>query len=794
MQNVNQSKNGEKKRPFFRLISLRLSDSGKNFISLFSRVKAKAVLFASKRNFDSKTCLEYVKYALFTVFAFFLSIARFPLMAYPFGIALLCSVSGNRYALLALAGAGAACITYDRMQLPFFIIYLFIYAARKAFTDSKFDDSVKTRIVECAFASAAAGIIRILSEFEASFYSYTASLSTSLIACSFTYFFSVVLSKELFSKSKRSVKTVCVYALIFAFVSSFSGFSFAGFDVQLIISALITLVFAAGNGFMYSAVAGLICGLACSNPALCASLGVSGIICGFVFSKSLFASLASFALSFLVCQTYSFGISSALSLTPSVICSCVLFFPVFAFLPDSFKIYPALKKKSAVKEESDGGVYHKKLSDAMFSLSDVFSKLSEKQKHPSFSAVNLAIDKSFSDVCSKCALGEMCYAKKKTDIFELKNGLFSVLAQKPCDESDFGNHMKDKCIRLEAICDEINYQYRELCAKSLKNNGSALIASQYAGMARLILDAKRKETDESERDAVSEAKIMQALKDAQIDFSSVCVSSKRRRTARISGINVDKFPFNSEEFKNYIYAKCGYLATYPSFDLSDSADVILSFERAPQISVEYALSSEPKDRDDINGDTVNFISGENGFFYAFLCDGMGSGREAALSSRLSSVFLERMIETRAEKSIVLELLNNALISQNEESESFSTVDFFEADLLDGKCSFIKAGAAPTYVLRAGKLYRIFSSTPPVGIIPSFTAESTRFDVECGDVIIMMSDGVIPSGDDMSFLANLIHVDASYDPASLSRKILEKSKELCVKKDDMSVAVIKIRAA
>ncbi|MBR4979269.1 MAG: SpoIIE family protein phosphatase, partial [Clostridia bacterium] len=696
MQNVNQPKNGENKKPFFRLAALRFSDLSRKIRPLLSNFKTRLALFASKRNFDSKICLDYVKYALFAVFSFFLSIARFPLMAYPFGIALLCSVSENRYALLALAGACAACITYDRMQLPFVIVYLFIYAARKAFTDSKFDDSVKARIAECAFASVSAGIIRILSEFEASFYAYAAVLSMTLIACSFTYFFSVVLSKELFSKSRRSVKTVCVYAVLFAFVSSFSGIYFLGFDVQLVISALITLVFAAGNGFMYSAVAGLICGLACSNPALSASLGVSGIICGFVFSKSLFASLASFALAFLVCQTYSFGLSSALSLIPSVICSCVLFFPVYAFLPDQIKLYPTLKKKVTVKEEANGSVYHKKLSDAMFSLSDVFAKLAEKQKYPSFSAVNLIIDKSFSDVCSKCALGEMCYAKKKTDFFELKNGLFSVLAQKPCGEDDFGNHMKDKCIRLDAICDEINSEYKKLCAKALKCGGSSLIASQYAGMARLILDANQKELSETERDAVSEAKIIQALKDAQIDYSAVCVSSKRRRTARISGINVDKFPFNSEEFKNYVFAKCGYMATFPSFDLSDNADVILTFERAPVISVEYALSSEPKEKDGINGDTVNFISGENGYFYAFICDGMGSGREAALSSRLCSVFLERMIDTRAEKSIVLELLNNALISQNDENESFSTVDFFEADLLTGKCSFIKAGAAPTY--------------------------------------------------------------------------------------------------
>ncbi len=794
MQNVNQSKKDGRKKPFFHIISAHFSSFAQKFTLFFSAAKSKISRFAKERSFDAALCLEYVKYALFSIFSFLLARASFPLMTHPFGIALLCSVSSGKYALLALAGCAAACLfSYEKMFLSFFVIYLFIYAARKAFTSSEFDDSVKTRIIECAFASVSLGIIRVLSELEASFYSYAAILSMTLISCSFTYFFSVVLSKDIFAKSKKNVKTICVYALLFAFISSLSGFTFLGLDVQIVASSLITLVFAAQSGFMYAGFAGFICGLACANPTVCASLGISGIICGFVFAKSLFASLFTFALSFFICQTYSYGLSYSFSALPSVICSCVLFFPAFAFLPDTLKIYPAVKKKASVKEEEKEDVYHKKLSDAMFSLSDVFEKISEKQKYPSFSAVNLAIDRAFSQTCFQCALSEMCYAKKKTDLFELKQSLFAALAKNPCTSSDFGNNMKDKCIRLDALCDEINAQYKTLCAKSLQNNGSALISSQYAGMARLMLDVKRNELSENARDAVSEAKISQALKDADIDFTDVCVSSKRKKKTRIYGINIDKFPFNSGEFINYIYAKCGYVPTLPDFDLSGS-DAAMTFERAPVISVEYALSSESKDSYEVNGDTVNFVLGENNFFYAFICDGMGSGREAALSSRLSSVFIEKMIDTQTEKSVVLELLNNALIAQNRESESFSTVDLFEADLLSGKCSFVKAGAAPTYVLRSEKLYRIFSATPPVGIIPSFTAESTRFDVECGDVIIMMSDGVVRDGDDSDFLANIIRADVSLDPACLSKKILEKSKEINFKKDDMTVAVIKIKAA
>lgn len=72
-----------------------------------------------------------------------------------------------------------------------------------------------------------------------------------------------------------------------------------------------------------------------------------------------------------------------------------------------------------------------------------------------------------------------------------------------------------------------------------------------------------------------------------------------------------------------------------------------------------------------------------------------------------------MLAAGTKKSVILELLNTVLLSQS--GENFSTVDLLETDLLTGRCSFVKAGAAPTYIFREGKLYKIFSATPPVGI-------------------------------------------------------------------------------
>ena len=115
----------------------------------------------------------------------------------------------------------------------------------------------------------------------------------------------------------------------------------------------------------------------------------------------------------------------------------------------------------------------------------------------------------------------------------------------------------------------------------------------------------------------------------------------------------------------------------------------------------------------------------------------------------------------------------------------------EIDKLNATAYFVKAGAAPSFVLRRNHLYKISSETPPVGIIPAFSAESTRFGLEKGDVIFMVSDGVIQSDADAVWLSELISEESDYEPALLASRLIERSKQAGDRNDDASACVIKV---
>lgn len=71
---------------------------------------------------------------------------------------------------------------------------------------------------------------------------------------------------------------------------------------------------------------------------------------------------------------------------------------------------------------------------------------------------------------------------------------------------------------------------------------------------------------------------------------------------------------------------------------------------------------------------------------------MGSGRDAALTSRLAAIYLEKLLCVGADKGDALRMLNKVLMAKKD--EVFTTVDLIEIDKLTGEATLVKAGAAP----------------------------------------------------------------------------------------------------
>ena len=200
-----------------------------------------------------------------------------------------------------------------------------------------------------------------------------------------------------------------------------------------------------------------------------------------------------------------------------------------------------------------------------------------------------------------------------------------------------------------------------------------------------------------------------------------------------------------------------------------------------------STSDKPKDREIVNGDTSFYTECDDRVFCA-VCDGMGSGHDAAVSSRLTGIALGRLLYAGCDRGVTLETLNN--IIRQRRAECFSTVDLLEADLITGKAAFYKCGASPSFIIRGGRAYRITSHTPPVGIMRELCAEKVEFTLRRGDAAVMVSDGVTGGNEETEWLCDLLCSTDTKDPEAICAAVLEEAEERYGAADDMTVLAVR----
>ena len=140
------------------------------------------------------------------------------------------------------------------------------------------------------------------------------------------------------------------------------------------------------------------------------------------------------------------------------------------------------------------------------------------------------------------------------------------------------------------------------------------------------------------------------------------------------------------------------------------------------------------------------------------------------------------------------MLNNILRAG--ERECTATVDIAEIDRITGEAKFVKSGAAPSFVLRGGSIFRLQSKTVPIGILRALDAEMIRFDVQPGDRVVMVSDGAARSYDEVPWLLDMMTTDEVIlkgSPKEAAAKIVREAARRG-SSDDITAGVISIMSA
>lgn len=435
--------------------------------------------------------------------------------------------------------------------------------------------------------------------------------------------------------------------------------------------------------------------------------------------------------------------------------------------------------------------HFRNISDAFSDLSEIFYNLSDRLRRPGTLDLRRICDSSFDCFCSDCPNQTICWGLEYSDTYQTVGALISHLHTKGnVTSKQIPPHLLQRCASMERILEQINSECARFTGELLRSSRTEIFAMDYEAAANIINDALQENDGEYRFDSELEMRLAEYLSDAGIRARGVTVYGMRRRQILVQGVNVENSTVTPETLRSDLGEMCGLELSAPVFEVEDNVTKMILRTRK-KLSVLGAQNNLSADGG-VSGDTVNLFSNKKDFFYALISDGMGAGREAAFTSNLCSAFLEKMLRAGNRAVTSLRMLNNLILSRCSDStgECSSTVDLMELDLITGKASFIKGGAAPSFVIRRGTVRRLQAGTFPIGIIRKLDTQASAYDLEAGDTVVMISDGVMQDDPDGRWLMEYLTGCGDRDPEEIVYEICRRASEF-PNHDDCSAIALRI---
>ena len=254
----------------------------------------------------------------------------------------------------------------------------------------------------------------------------------------------------------------------------------------------------------------------------------------------------------------------------------------------------------------------------------------------------------------------------------------------------------------------------------------------------------------------------------------------RRSQEQLRSIRADRD--RQREYRFAVVQQYGFLAEYLQ-DVSDS----LARRKDPSVQwyqPEIAVCSAS--REESNGDRCLWFAGVECRYYIVLCDGMGTGEDAARAGRRTGAMLRKLLAAGYPAESALRTVNSLCALQG--NAGIVTIDLAELRLDTGKATLYKWGAAPSYLISRGEPIKIGTATPPPGLSVTDGRETVeKLSLRRGETLVLLSDG---AGGEEALRASW---ERAGEPAGeLAARILESSRsDGC---DDATVAVVRLGAA
>lgn len=568
-------------------------------------------------------------------------------------------------------------------------------------------------------------------------------------------------------------------------VLAFSNVTFAGVSIGRILMILMVVYCARVGGISGGTVAGVtagaIQGLSTAGLSyLSGAYGLGGLMAGVFAPMGKIATVLAFIISHGV-ASLQVGNNSQVIVGAIEVAAATI---IYMALPKSRRLTELFGVR---KDSLSGGALRgnivMRLRYAAQALTNVYSSVDEiSQKLTAVCAPDMqgVYNKSTETICAGCAMSAVCWRKYKEQTLHNFSMLSRPLREKgKVEKEDFDAEFLKRCGRSGEMRDAVNKNYgRYLMKEAAELRASQVreVVEEHFKTTAGILDEMAGEFSLYEHfDEEAAQRVEEIMRDNGMEPLEVCCRLDRfgRMTVEAEVARERQKRINRSVFTREISTACGRTFSPPCVSTADDCCRIQMCQR-PMFEVGRGFSQYSAKNGAFCGDSTTVFYDGCGRLIAVLSDGMGTGGRAAVDGAMTAAMAENLLKAGIGFDSMLQTVNSALIAKSGD-ESLATVDLACIDLFTGETELRKAGAAGTVVRRGKKTEFVELASMPAGIMPTVEFAAARCQLSAGDMLVLVSDGVVASGSEwlVDFISGF---DEEENPNTLAERITEEAKK------------------
>lgn len=445
-----------------------------------------------------------------------------------------------------------------------------------------------------------------------------------------------------------------------------------------------------------------------------------------------------------------------------------------------------------------------KFAKSLKQLSRVFLQLeSEKQ---SFSSRE--IDEIFFEVkekvCTNCEKCEWCWNDNVIHTYQMGYEVLGAI-------EGYGNELnvemkrklQKKCLLAPRYLREMLSVYHDAKSNLLWEKRIASSREGCAIQLETFADMISRETKELEDSIVSDTRMEKKLESelqkvgVKVLYTTILLNAEGKYEIYVTACARKGVNISYQEFAEQVSVITGkrMIVQGVSQGTLGRNYATTIFIEGPAFYTLHGIARIGKDCEPISGDNFMVIDLPGGKQCMALSDGMGAGESANKESGLVVDLLEELLKAGYPEEVAIQMINTSLAMGREEIR-FSTVDLCTFYLYSGRCKMYKAGASSTFIKRGRMVEHLNSTSLPVGVVQKLQIDSDERQLDNGDFIIMVTDGImdaLPVGEQNIILETIIKGTDKNNAKEMAHHILEQVLEWNGRApmDDMTVLVVSL---